>query len=130
MSATILPVDADELSNTVLSDLAFASIGDPAAAARIAEDHIGTTILTARTRCDGFWGYGELVVISFPEAGNQLFISGNSDAPAAIDLMNDSERNDDPAFLAALQRAVDAWYLDYDSLGGSLLADPAMVYAA
>lgn len=127
MTALITLIDADQLHNTVLSDLAFASIGDPDAREQIRPDHLGTTMLTARvehpTRTDA-----EIVVIWFPGAGNQLFIAADGGSPDAIELGSNAERNDDPALRSSLQTAIDLWYDDPDGLGGSLLASPADPY--
>lgn len=127
MTSTITLIDADELRNTVLSDLAFASVGDLGAIERIASDHVGTLMLAARvqhpTRSDA-----EIVVISYPNNGNQLYIAADGAAPDAIDLLNDASANNDPSLRSGIQRAIDLWYDDPDALGGLLLASPADPY--
>ena len=127
MTATITLIDAEDLGNTVLSDLAFAAVGDPGAIERISPDHRGTLMLAARvehpTRTDA-----EIVVLSYPGAGNQLYIAADGAAPDAIDLLNDADANNDPSLRSGIQRVINLWYEDPDALGGSLLASAADPY--
>ncbi len=125
--ATITLISADDLANTVLSDLAWAAVGDMDARERIAADHIGTLMLAARVSRPAM-ADAELVVIAYPGAGNQLYIAADGAAPDAIDLLNDAASNDDASLTGSIATAVQRWYTDPDALGGSLLASPADPY--
>lgn len=130
MPATITAVDGDQLTNRVLHHLAWAALGDHAARAIVAPDHWGSAVMLAATVDHPVYVSAELAVVAYPGAGYQLWIGyPGRDTADCIDLeAGGAAANDDPRFVAAVQRAVDLWHDDPDALAGALLASDHAPY--